>query len=107
MDAKQCYRLRVNLKKLRYSVEFFRGVYAAGSVRFYLEGIEALHENLGELNDAAVSRRLLKALADDSSGDLRRAANGLSLRLERHIQLRTRDLSDQWREFEKAKPFWV
>ena len=106
MDTKQFCRLRVSFKKLRYGVEFFRGVYAAGSVRLYLEGIDTLHENLGELNDAAVSRRLLKALAEDSSGELRRAANRLSQRLERHIQRRTCGLPDQWHEFEKAKPFW-
>ena len=65
MDAEQRHRLRISFKKLRYGVDFFRGIYAAGSARPYLERIEALQESLGDMNDAAVSRRLLKALADD------------------------------------------
>jgi CHAD domain-containing protein len=106
MAAKQCHRLRNNFKKLRYGVDFFRGIYAAGSARPYLERIEALQESLGDMNDAAVSRRLLKALADDSSGEIKTAAKGLSQWLERHIQRRADGLPDQWREFEKVKPFW-
>ena len=78
MDAEQRHRLWISLKKLRYGVEFFRGVYAAGSVRPYLERIEALQESLGDLNDAAVSCRLLKALADDLSREMKTAAKGLS-----------------------------
>jgi triphosphatase len=106
MDAKQCHRLRVRLKKLRYGVDFFRGIYAAGSARPYLERIEALQESLGDMNDAAVSRRLLKALADSSSGEMKSAAKGLNQWLERHVRRRAGDLPDQWREFEKVKPFW-
>jgi triphosphatase len=106
MDAEQRHRLWISLKKLRYGVEFFRGIYAAGSVRPYLERIEALQESLGDLNDAAVSCQLLKALADDSSREMKTAAKGLSQWLERHVQRRTSDLPDQWREFEKVKPFW-
>jgi CHAD domain-containing protein len=111
MDAEQRRRLRASLKKLRYGVDFFRGVYAAGSARPYLERIDALQESLGDMNDAAVSRRLLKALADDSSGDdssgkIKSAAKGLNQWLERHVRRRADDLPDQWREFEKAKPFW-
>ena len=106
MDAKQCRRLRVSFKKLRYSIEFFRGIYAVGSARPYLERIEALQESLGDMNDAAVSRRLLKALADGSSGEMKSAAKGLNQWLERHIRRRADGLPDQWCQFEKAKLFW-
>jgi triphosphatase len=106
MNAEQTHRLRINFRKLRYGVEFFRGIYSVGSVRPYLERIEALQESLGDLNDADVSRRLLEALANDSGSGLKPAAKGLSQWLERHIQRRMGDLPDQWREFEKAKPFW-
>jgi CHAD domain-containing protein len=106
MDAEQRRRLRTSLKKLRYGVDFFRGIYAVGAARPYLERIDALQESLGDMNDAAVSRRLLKALADGSSGEMKTATKGLSQWLERHVRRRADGLPDQWREFEKAKPFW-
>jgi triphosphatase len=106
MDAERRRRLRASLKKMRYGVDFFCGIYAAGSARPYLERIDALQESLGDINDAAVSRRLLKALTDDSSGKIKSAAKGLNQWLERHVRRRADDLPDQWREFEKAKPFW-
>jgi len=34
------------------------------------------------------------------------AAKGLNQWLERHARRRMDDLPNQWREFEKAKPFW-
>jgi triphosphatase len=106
MDAEQRQRLEISFKKLRYGVEFFRGVYSAGSVRPYLERVEALQESLDDMSDADVSRRLLKAFAVDSPNEMKVAAKGLNQWLERHARHRTNDLPDQWREFEKAKPFW-
>jgi hypothetical protein len=37
---------------------------------------------------------------------MKTAAKGLSQWLERQVERRTGDLPDQWREFEKVKPFW-
>jgi triphosphatase len=106
MDAEQCHRLRVRFKKLRYGVDYFRGIYAAGSARPYLERIDALQESLGDMNDAAVSRQLLKALPDASSDEMKTASKRLIQWLEHHVRRRAEDLPGQWREFEKAKPFW-
>jgi inorganic triphosphatase YgiF len=106
IDGEQRHRLRISFKKLRYGVEFFRGVYAAGAVRPYLEKVEALQESLGDLNDADVSNQLLKALVDDASKDVKTAAKGLCQWLERHARRRVDGLPGQWAEFEKAKPFW-
>jgi len=106
LNGEQRHRLRISFKKLRYCVDFSRGVYAAATVRPYLEKVEALQESLGDLNDADVSRRLLKALVDDSSDEIKAAAKGLNQWLERRAKRRVSGLSGQWGEFEKAKPFW-
>jgi inorganic triphosphatase YgiF len=106
LNGEQRHRLRISFKKLRYGVDLFRGVYAAGTVRPYLERVEALQESLGDLNDADVSRRLLKALVDESSDEVKAAAKGLNQWLERRAKRRVSGLSGQWGEFEKAKPFW-
>lgn len=106
LNGEQRHRLRISFKKLRYGVDFFRGVYAAATVRPYLEKVEALQKSLGDLNDADVSRRLLKALVDESSDEIKVAAKGLNQWLERRAKRRVNGLYGQWGEFEKAKPFW-
>lgn len=106
LDPDQRHRLRISFKKLRYAVEFFRGLYPPGAVRPYLEAVEALQDLLGTLNDAAVSRRMIDALSADAGRDVRRAAGDFSDWLERRMRRHTGDLPERWRDYERVEPFW-
>lgn len=63
LDDDGRHRLRKHLKRLRYAAEFSASVYDARPVRRYLEGLRAVLERLGTLNDVAVGIALYSAAA--------------------------------------------
>lgn len=64
MDDVARHQLRIEVKKLRYGVEFFRGLHpdAAATHRKFAEAIEELQETLGGLNDIATAEALAPQL---------------------------------------------
>lgn len=56
------HALRIEIKKLRYAVEFFAMLWPRKTVRRRLAGAAELQEILGSLNDAAVTAQLLERL---------------------------------------------
>ncbi|CAA9521072.1 MAG: Inorganic triphosphatase [uncultured Sphingomonas sp.] len=63
MDEDSRHRLRIQIKKLRYAVEFFRDVYPRTKRRKrFTEAVEGLQEALGKLNDLATARLLAPEL---------------------------------------------
>ncbi len=69
LDAEQRHRLRIDVKKLRYAVEFLstlqRGESRASAEQDFLAALEEMQEQLGELNDAETARGLLERLLGD------------------------------------------
>ena len=57
------HRLRIALKKLRYTAEFFAPLYPKKKVRRYLSKLRGLQEHLGALNDIAHVRATVAELA--------------------------------------------
>jgi len=53
------HRLRIALKKLRYTAEFFAPIYRKRKVKAYLKKLRALQDHLGDLNDTANVRRVV------------------------------------------------
>ena len=54
--------MRIAVKRLRYACDFFAGSFPYQAVQPFLARLAALQDTLGELNDAAVARKLLDAL---------------------------------------------
>ncbi|HEX8193841.1 MAG TPA: CHAD domain-containing protein [Allosphingosinicella sp.] len=65
-DAETLHRLRLDIKKLRYSAEFLSGVWAdrAGQAKAkaFIDALADLQDRLGELNDAETARDLVGGL---------------------------------------------
>jgi triphosphatase len=80
------HALRIRVKRLRYSCEFFAPAFPAGRVTPYVAALKVLQDILGELNDVAVGRRLL-GVAGEEVALLRR-------------------LSPAWRALERRPAFW-
>src|SRR3546814_4235956 len=53
------HQLRIAVKKLRYTTEFFRGLYPPKRSKGYLAALRDLQESLGHLNDVAGAEHLL------------------------------------------------
>ena len=66
LDPEQRHQLRIEVKKLRYAIEFFATLPKQGDSerrqKAFLEALEIMQEALGELNDVETARDLLAQL---------------------------------------------
>jgi CHAD domain-containing protein len=67
MDEVDRHALRIQVKKMRYAVEFLSGVFPdeADKQKRFAADVEDLQEELGKLNDLVTAREL--AMADSSA----------------------------------------
>jgi triphosphatase len=85
-NAGQRHAVRIRMKRLRYSCEFFAPAFAPRRASGYIAALKELQDIFGELNDIAVGRRLLSVAADEAA--------------------LLRRLAPAWRAFERRPPFW-
>lgn len=92
------HELRIQVKKMRYAIEFLSGLYpsARQAQERFGEAVEELQESLGKLNDLAVARTLVDAGApvDDWLID------------EPEERLHLREAERAFRELAAVGPFW-
>ncbi len=110
LEDVELHELRIRCKKLRYTAEFFRTLFARKLAKPYLAALAEVQAHLGSLNDAAVAKALLAELAR-AEGDLPPAllarADGI---VTGWIAARVRgdleNLPEIWQAFADARPFW-
>lgn len=105
------HRLRIAVKKLRYTTEFFRGLYPAKRSKHYLAALRDLQEALGHLNDVAVAEHLLVDLTEKSppgSGarQTERAVGKVIGWYARALVDFEPDMRRTWKSFAATEPFW-
>jgi CHAD domain-containing protein len=66
-DAAERHALRIGVKRLRYSCEFFAAAFPGRRTTAYVAALKGLQDILGALNDIAVGRRLLGFDADEAA----------------------------------------
>ncbi len=101
------HALRIEFKKLRYTVEYFDEVLGKRSM-LVIENLKALQDHLGDLNDAQVATQMLAAFIEDWDNrqmglpihdrqSIEEVVNYLAYRhAERHHLMST--FSDVWRQ---------
>jgi CHAD domain-containing protein len=106
------HRLRIALKKLRYTSEFFATLYEEKPVRRYLKQLKQFQDLLGALNDAAQVRAVLGRLmmeATTSAPEQAELSFAAGLINGWH-HARASDFSHKsrkrWRSFKRSQPFW-
>jgi Uncharacterized conserved protein len=106
------HALRIALKKLRYTAEFFAPLYRARQVARFMAPLKALQDHLGALNDGAQMRILLsRAVMEDGTTPANQAelshASGLLLGWHQaQSQRLLRKTATGWAAFHKADAFW-
>ncbi|MEQ9607828.1 MAG: CYTH and CHAD domain-containing protein, partial [Kiloniellaceae bacterium] len=105
------HELRIAVKKLRYTTEFFRGLYPAKREKAYLAALRDLQESLGHLNDVAVAEHLLVDLTEASppgSGarQLERAVGKVIGWYARALLDFEPEMRDTWKSFAATAPYW-
>lgn len=105
------HRLRISLKKLRYSTEFFATLYGSERTKAYLTSLRQLQDDLGHLNDVAVAEtRLGELCAQAGEENLRELhlACGAVIGWYSHVLAEVRPrIAKDWRAFTHTPPFWL
>jgi inorganic triphosphatase YgiF len=110
LSEPELHRLRIISKKLRYNAEFFRDLFPKKGRRPYLEQLAEIQETLGSLNDAAVSRGLIRQLEErmaERTPGLAGRAIGLVLGWQAaRVAGDLGRIRGVWDEFVELEPFW-
>jgi triphosphatase len=112
LSARERYQLRIALKKLRYTAEFFRSLYQKKREKAYFRALAQLHNSLGRMNDIVVAGHLLRCLSAAARRD-RRNPERLSTAARTVADWYTQSASRSehqaevnWREFCHCDAFW-
>lgn len=113
LDAPHRHRVRIEVKKLRYALDFFGGLFKRRPVKAYRRHLATLQDSLGGLNDIAVAHRLLHDLTvgpEAPRGTGRRDMAFAAGLVGGWHEAEGRDLNSRaeaaWAEFKTAAPFW-
>jgi CHAD domain-containing protein len=67
----EVHRLRIQCKKLRYSMEFFASLYPKQKLRALLRQLKELQDHLGRFNDLSVQQGMLRQSLSNLPADSR------------------------------------
>jgi CHAD domain-containing protein len=81
LEEKQLHRLRIDIKKLRYSVEFLAPLYSRKRVRKFAASLEAMQDCLGLIHDDMISRELVAVYELAVTGRTDAAARARQLKM--------------------------
>jgi triphosphatase len=105
------HRLRIEVKKLRYAVEFLSSLHSGKAESTdqgeLLAALEEMQEHLGELNDAETARELLARLLGRSA-EAEAVVRYAERRLDRHIaEEKVLETSEEaYERLRAVGPFW-
>jgi inorganic triphosphatase YgiF len=103
LDAKQRHRLRIRCKALRYAGEFFAELYSAKRALHYAQGVAALQDVLGVLNDGCVLQHLLDELGGGKKAPATDLVQGwTAANATCHLER----FDAAWSEFRAHRRFW-
>ncbi|MEZ0236630.1 MAG: CHAD domain-containing protein, partial [Methylophilaceae bacterium] len=107
MSGEERHAARIAAKKLRYAAEFFASLYPTEQTRPYLRRLARMLDTLGELNDMAVTDRLIARLMGSRPGKalgevplIVKGWNALS------TQRQLKKLKADWNRLSDTRPFW-
>jgi inorganic triphosphatase YgiF len=108
LTDEQVHALRIRIKTLRYTADFFAGLYERDAVDRLLTAARAIQDILGRFNDAVVGQTLVAKLASKASG--RRGAVAVVDYMRGRLAAATAcdrdELVGAWRVIERAGAFW-
>jgi len=95
-EAEALHALRISFKKLRYLMEFFRGLYPAGrQLRDLIEKLSRVQDDLGKFNDRQIQMDMVKAFIGQSDD---KAAIKASQQMIKKLELQQREARESFKE---------
>ena len=98
--------LRIELKKLRYSVQLFRTLYDKDRRRDYMSAMSGLQDRFGAINDAVVAQQLADEAVANSGAAAMRAAGFISGFYAARAEAAAKEIDGAWLMFSQMTPFW-
>lgn len=111
LSPEQRHQLRIALKKLRYTAEFFRSLYPKKQAKRYFRALAQMQNCLGHMNDVVVAEHLLERMTSVHQGQrvfahLRTAAGTVIGWHARGASAAAQEAQENWRQFREAGCFW-
>ena len=108
LTSRERHRLRIAVKKLRYTVELLGSVYDPRDLRRYNRRLRRVQEDLGRANDLRVAYGLVIELSRhvEPAEPVIDAAAELLAQHERALAMGERKLRRRLRRLNRALPFW-
>jgi triphosphatase len=111
LSPQERHQLRIALKKLRYTAEFFRSLYQKKREKVYFHVLAQLQNSLGHMNDIVVADHLLERLSaarggKRSSGHLSTAVGIVAGWHTHSASSSEHEAEANWREFCSCDAFW-
>jgi CHAD domain-containing protein len=111
LEPEARHRLRIALKKLRYGMDFFAGLFPGKRVEAFRKTVARMQDRLGHLNDVAVASRLVHELVDPlPPGPAATAAalgGGQLVGWYAHqVAALEPETVEAWKAFRALEPFW-
>ncbi|HEX3808059.1 MAG TPA: CHAD domain-containing protein [Rhizomicrobium sp.] len=113
LSDEQRHRLRIALKKLRYTSEFFAPLYEANGAHTFQKNLSRMQDTLGCLNDVAVARKTLHSIVEGPAHEAQAvrpelafaagAVYGFHLDRAEHTW---KKVKNRWKTFAKTEPYW-
>jgi triphosphatase len=111
LDTEDRHRLRIALKELRYSAEFFAPLFAQKPVADFLERLSKLQDLFGVINDAASVKAILRRVSERADHRISVELSAASAFVEGWHQSRVEPTWEKtkkrWKRFAKTHPFWT
>lgn len=106
LDVEGLHDLRKSLKKLRYACEDVASLFQGGAAKRYIARIKKVLQDLGRINDSAVTAERIADLGDGTEPQIAAAAEALRTWSDKRRRGSERDLRRRWRKFRHSDPFW-
>jgi inorganic triphosphatase YgiF len=106
-SPQQRHKLRIALKKLRYTTELFGSLYPSPETDRFTRWLKRLQDELGQANDIEVGREIVEILLPARSAPaVERVGRRILAWHERRLAAAEPRLRDHVRRLDRAKPFW-
>ena len=110
LDTDQRHRLRIELKRLRYTAEFFAPLFPSKVVTPFLERLSKLQDLFGALNDAATAEHILRRINEHAGArggpERAEAAAFVDGWHQSRVAPTWKKAKKRWKRFIKVNPFW-
>jgi len=110
LSAEQRHQLRIALKKLRYTADFFRSLYPKKNAKPYFRALARMQNCLGHMNDVVVAEHLLEWMT--SANQRQRVfahlltAAGTVIGWHARGASAAKEAEENWRKFRDVGCFW-